>query len=265
VFHFSNISSGNFNNITIINGQIVGGGNGLRPEGPRVSRTIPLSQSSRLNHSAIGDLRVCPNESNKVELLVVNGRESFVEDLEASMDHGTVNIRMNSDCIMSHSSDDLNMTLYTNSRFEDLKVSLSGEINLSGVNTSPTALDIDIHGSGRIAVDNVNTDEITAQISGSGSMIVSGSAKQTDVSISGSGTFQGRALSLEKAKLRVSGSGSINLGEISTKVKARVSGSGNLNYSFNGNSNNESTSVSGSGSINGVGRNRYATNSWVFD
>lgn len=87
---------------------------------------------------------------------------------------------------------------------------------------------LDLSGSGRV---NLHIDCITfdAHISGSGSFTIDGVADYQEISISGSGKYDGSNLFSKTAKASISGSGHLYV-HSRDYLKAIVSGSGNIYY-----------------------------------
>jgi len=69
-------------------------------------------------------------------------------------------------------------------------------------------------------------------VSGSGNFDAGGSAKETEITVSGSGGFHGRNFTAGDADVRVSGSGSVYLRAENT-LDGVLSGSGEIHYSGN--------------------------------
>lgn len=136
---------------------------------------------------------------------------------------------------------------------------VDGELRLgvaSHVNIEPTrpivyqisAAKLDgvaISGSALIEAFSINTDRFDVSIAGSGRVVPFGTVTDLDVTIGGSGRFEGRDLLAQHGSVNVSGSGQA-LVNVSDDLDASVSGSGHIGYR------GEPTirsSLSGSGSI----------------
>lgn len=102
-----------------------------------------------------------------------------------------------------------------------------------------------ISGSGKVDASKLDTDEVSASISGAGNITLAGSAGKLDVHISGAGRCSAENLSTKKATVGISGAGSITV-NASEKLDARVSGAGSVRYLG---SPELTTSVSGAGSV----------------
>ena len=104
---------------------------------------------------------------------------------------------------------------------------------------------IDASGSGSIDVKGLDADRFDFEGSGSMQAVVAGRAQEQDVSISGSGEYNGEALTSRSARVNVSGSGDVVV-NASDALDAQVSGSGNVRYVGNP---SVTEKVSGSGSV----------------
>lgn len=114
------------------------------------------------------------------------------------------------------------------------------------VNVSNPQLDsIASSGSGNLDVRNVDEQGLDVDISGSSNMTVTGQAKDLDLSISGSGSFDGAQLRADTAKVNVRGSGSAEV-NVDKRIDASISGSGSVKYSGHAQVNSH---VTGSGQI----------------
>ncbi len=109
----------------------------------------------------------------------------------------------------------------------------------------PKVIELKVSGSGDIKAI-VHAPSVTADVSGSGSILLKGLTRNFDVTVSGSGDAKCRDLMSENTVVQVGGSGSAHV-FASVKLDARVSGSGDVYYS--GNPTSPTISKSGSGSI----------------
>lgn len=112
----------------------------------------------------------------------------------------------------------------------------------------PTLSALTLTGSGNIAVDGISTDSLEVSLPGSGTLTGSGTAKQLDVTVSGSGAVQFTRLVADDVHAVVSGSGAIFI-NATNKLDASVSGSGAIIYI--GSPQNVTRSVTGTGAITG--------------
>lgn len=107
-----------------------------------------------------------------------------------------------------------------------------------------------VSGSGKFRVEGVDTKQLTADIAGSGSAILSGKADDVRLRVSGSGDHDASRLTSKTAKVEISGSGRATV-NAADRVEAHVSGSGSVRYLG---SPTVEKHVSGSGSVAKVSR-----------
>ena len=93
---------------------------------------------------------------------------------------------------------------------------------------------------------DIETSSLSSSISGSGNTILSGSAKEYDVQVSGSGDVKAFELKADDVSASISGSAKIKV-HANTSVTARISGSGDVRYI--GSATKIDSKVSGSGSV----------------
>lgn len=104
---------------------------------------------------------------------------------------------------------------------------------------------VGISGSGSVRATGVDTDKLTADISGSGSADLSGRADVVTLRISGSGSYDAAKLQSRSVKVHISGSGGAVV-NASEQLEATISGSGSVRYGGNPSVRQR---VSGSGTI----------------
>ena len=102
-----------------------------------------------------------------------------------------------------------------------------------------------ISGSGSVRATGIDTDRLTADISGSGSADLAGRADVVTLRVSGSGSYDASELQSKSVKVDISGSGDalVNAGD---ELDASISGSGSVRY---GGDPDVRKRVSGSGTV----------------
>lgn len=118
----------------------------------------------------------------------------------------------------------------TAKQLSSLTMSGDGSITVSG-NITAEEFATTLSGSGIIKA-NVEADKITAVVSGSGNANITGKATTASVTLSGAANFGSKALSVDQLSARISGKGSINV-KTDGKIKAVISGSGHVYYTGN--------------------------------
>lgn len=123
----------------------------------------------------------------------------------------------------------------------------SGNIEVTGpINTDN--FKAVVSGSGTLKAGYVKATELHANLSGSGSIDVKGSANSINAIISGSGEIKGEEFKTESATVVISGSGNVYL-KAEKELKATIIGSGTVYYSGNA---QVSSHKIGSGSVTKV-------------
>lgn len=121
-----------------------------------------------------------------------------------------------------------------------VQVQGSGDISLK---LDTTNLEVKVDGSGDMDLVCV-CQQIKAGITGSGNILMTGYADSAEISLGGSGDFDGFEFALINADVSATGSGNVNV-NVSSSLTGRVSGSGDVIYDGNPNSVNMTSSGSG--------------------
>ena len=213
---------------------------GISGTGNIVKQTISLKdfQSVSLNNSATVD--IVKGDSFKVE---ISDYENLVKYLSVKV----------TDHVLMISTDPI-YTLLTNSQAKvtitmpdsltAVTLSGSGDINLnSAFKDFKSAI---ILGSGNIrANQNLNIAVLNASILGSGNISAKGNVNALTALISGSGNLLLSGLNAVTANCSITGSGNINVA-VSNSLKATISGSGSVTYSGTA---TVDASITGSGKV----------------
>jgi hypothetical protein len=87
-----------------------------------------------------------------------------------------------------------------------------------------------VSGSGTIRATNLSATALSIDISGSGSISMSGTVNDQDLEISGSGQYEAEQLTSKTVKASISGSGTASV-LATDRLDVEISGSGTLTYS----------------------------------
>jgi hypothetical protein len=112
--------------------------------------------------------------------------------------------------------------------FKEISVSGSGKIKSTGKITGSSELSADVSGSGDILLE-VDAPKISTQISGSGSTTIKGTTKDFSADINGSGDVRCFDLLSENTELDISGSGNAQV-YASKTLDVEISGGGDVQY-----------------------------------
>ncbi len=100
-------------------------------------------------------------------------------------------------------------------------IKLTGEIN--------NTLTVDLSGSNRVYIDNINAEQLVLKVSGSGEVQVSGKVDYLKVDISGRSDIDLSLLDSKEADIDISGSAEVDLGRVDV-LDVGISGSGKVTY-----------------------------------
>lgn len=121
------------------------------------------------------------------------------------------------------------MTIYiTAHALESVKLSGSGNVKSTNTLTGSDEFEAKSSGSGNMMLD-VETNSLDIAISGSGNMSLKGKTKSLDGSISGSGNIRARNLQADDTSIKISGSGDAEV-VANVKLDSKISGSGSVKY-----------------------------------
>jgi hypothetical protein len=102
----------------------------------------------------------------------------------------------------------------------------AGEITV----TMPKLSNVEMSGSGDVGtIGNFRFDDLSLLISGSGNFSFTGSAKNMNAKISGSGNIRAFDMPTENATVKISGSGDMQV-NVTRQLDATISGSGDIVY-----------------------------------
>jgi hypothetical protein len=160
--------------------------------------------------------------------VVLEGDSKYLTEVETVVRNGKLQIyRQN-----YRGWDNEKMKVYiTMPELQSLGLSGSGRATVADpVKTS--SLGLNVSGSGKIFVGDVNAEELHCGISGSGDIFLTGNgeAAKGDISISGSGNYTGDNVRIKELRISVSGSGNCSC-YVTEALSAGISGSGNVTYS----------------------------------
>lgn len=217
------------------------GGSGVTGNGQMATKEIELSKTitgaktmTSINivlDPALQGKAILEGESNILELVEVN------QDLGGVV---TVNFQPNT-MILSTRQVTMRVPLISGGLLE---TNSSGSISIAGSNVlSGDAFELRTNSSGSITV-RLETKQLKAVSTSSGTINVTGSADKADIELSSSGNFQGSDCKAQTVHATLSSSGSAEV-NVSSELTGNTSSSGNIVYSGDPEKVNVSTSSSG--------------------
>jgi hypothetical protein len=194
------------NNITIINGQVYGGGSGVRGSGKVAEEQREVSDRF--------DQVIC---SGSVDVEVASGK-------------GARGLRVQADD---------NLLAMVKTRVEDGVLHVETEGSFSSQSSMKVLVDLDhslsgvtLKGSGDVSVSGQDGSSFSAQLLGSGDLDVNGRVDSLNLSSMGSGDFNGQGLVADQATLRLMGSGDTSV-HAGRALNVQLMGSGDCYYAGN--------------------------------
>lgn len=186
------------------------------------SRSVGAIQSVSLAMSA--DVYYTPGD---VYSLTISGQENILHEILTLSEGDRLVVRVREGVVLGrHKPVTVRVTAPT---MRGMNISGSGTIFATGP-IDPEALNLVISGSGSIRLDSVYARQISADISGSGSMNAAGGTTDlADTRISGSGTIDFRHIRSARVYTSTSGSGDTYV-YADSLLEATISGSGSVWY-----------------------------------
>jgi hypothetical protein len=202
-----------------------------------------VSGFSGISLSMEGDLYFTPDSNYTVE---IQAQQNVLDVIETYVQGGNLVIQIEKDKILGKHEP---IKIYIRApSVKNLDISGSGNITADSVMHQPR-LDYHISGSGNIDIDELNSGQMFANISGSGNM--SGSSGITDyenLTISGSGNMNFTGVTADSVFVNISGSGSAKTWAVKF-LDVTISGSGSVKYNGNPTIN---LHISGSGTVSHI-------------
>jgi uncharacterized protein YxjI len=209
--------------------------------GPVVTEMRPVSNFTGVSSSISAKVNFMVDPVFKVE---VRAQDNILDVLQTKVVNGVLEISFKNGAIVKTNKEiTVNVSAPTADFF---RLSGSGNMDVNG-NLITNNLEINVSGSGNISVQQASVvDQIESRVSGSGGVkIITGTAKNEDLSVSGSGGIDLSEVQAEKATTHISGSGNVKV-RLSQSLDAHISGSGSVRYYGNP---VISTEISGSGRV----------------
>jgi len=162
--------------------------------------------------------------------VVLEGDKEYVSEIETVVRENKLLIRNYNNHFFNNEKVDVLITLPA---LKGISVSGSGNARTES-KIQADKLYLNVSGSGKIYVSDLEADQFESGISGSGDVIINGtgSADKGTIHISGSGSYKGESFEIDHLEVNISGSGSCSC-KAGDELNARVSGSGNVYYSGN--------------------------------
>jgi len=157
------------------------------------------------------------------------GPANRIEDLEAVVEDGRLVIRPRDGGpnIRLTGHDDVTFHI-TMPQIEQVTLAGSGDVMLGRVEGASFAALVD--GSGQVEIADLAVGQADLRITGSGDMVVSGTADNTEITVEGSGEVDGQSLSSTNGTITITGSGDASL-DVTDRANISITGSGDVDVS----------------------------------
>ncbi|HEY8931362.1 MAG TPA: head GIN domain-containing protein [Mucilaginibacter sp.] len=197
----------------------------------------PVSGYNGIASSGSFDVHV---KIDGTESLKIKGSSEAIRDIETDVENGKLRIRFK-DRHGNHNYGRIDVYVTAKS-LSSVANAGSGSVKVDGTVTGST-VDIAVAGSGGVTATAKGGD-LKANISGSGSVSLSGSANNTKINITGSGELDAKGFKTENVSANIAGSGGAFL-EADKTVSANIIGSGSVVYTGSASITNSRTIGSG--------------------
>jgi len=215
--------------------------NCVKGSGNIVTKTLEFDEIRSV--VAYGSMEVVLRQGDE-QLVTATGHSNIIDVLSKKVVDDTWHIDFKADCVSN-----LNLTIeITLPEFNEATMVGSGKINIQDFNDMKSVV-LNVSGSGRIDINQINCDVLNAKVDGSGKINVKGEAASAvlcNLEIEGSGEIDAYQLITEECDSKVIGSGVVNVW-VNKQLDAHIVGSGLINYKGNPMVNEH---VDGSGSVN---------------
>jgi hypothetical protein len=196
-------------------------GNGVKGAGEVVSKDLNLDSFSSLELAISGDVILSKGSSQNVR---VESQQNIIDILNTTVSGNTWKIKFDKN-VSNYKTLKIYVTIPT---LTSVGISGSGNINTTNSFDNLDDLNVFLSGSGDIQL-NASGKSMKTNLSGSGNISLEGASAIHDIKISGSGDINAFNLEVEEASVQISGSGQCEL-NVSKNLDIRISGSGDVTY-----------------------------------
>lgn len=161
-------------------------------------------------------------QSNEV-LVEVKAQSNLFDNLVFDVDNDMLKIS-SKNCMVYNKSISILVKLPV---LETVKLNGSGEIKSIG-EIKTESLDINVNGSGDVLINTI-TDEVEVDVNGSGDVVLKGEANDLEIDINGSGDVKAFDLEVDNSSIHIKGSGDAKV-NVNEELEVKISGSGDVQY-----------------------------------
>lgn len=199
-----------------------GGPWGIRGKGNNVTEIRDLKDFDRIQLSIDADVYYTQDSVYKVE---ISAQSNILTVLKVDVSNSELKLDFKRN-VWDHNK--IKITIHS-PNLKGLSISGSGDINIqNSVYTSD--LELNISGSGNIYLPFLNSQNVSARISGTGDItIADGGTKTETLTVSGSGNIEAKNFIAENCTAKISGLGDISVHATET-LNVTISGTGDVSY-----------------------------------
>ena len=215
----------------------------IKGSGPTITENFNYSNFSKVDVAYNADVNYIYDNDYSVE---VSAQENVIDAMDIEKNGSTICLKFKRGTTLVK-YDKIRVTIHS-PEFDGANVSGSGDLYVQG-NYQSTSVNLDVSGSGKIDIQEIQSTNVEADISGSGKIEVhNGSASSLSTRISGSGKMYFDGMEADDVDTRTSGSGKTMVWA-NDNLDVRISGSGDVYYKGNPTINSD---ISGSGKLHSL-------------
>ena len=217
--------------------------NVMKGEGPKGTATPAVASFNAIDIdlSIKANINVQAGAQPGVQL---NGYENLLKHIKATVKDNTLHITSDLDEMWTISGNDV-VAEITLPSLNALSLSGAPDADIHG-NITGNTFNLDISGSSKVVIDNINVDTFASDASGVARITVNGGAvRKATYELSGAGTINAFPLQADETEASISGTGKSEVTALK-KLDASISGAGSIKYKGHP---SVSQDVSGVGSI----------------
>lgn len=187
------------------------------------TRELPLTTFTGIDMQVAGNVSITQGPQS----VKVTGHSNVLDQLNQECSGEFWNIGFTEDCFRDY---DLSIEISVPD-LDKVILSGSGDIQIADFKNQKE-LDLLLAGSGSISLSAFEgAERVTSAINGSGSIVANSPVEVTqhDVSIFGSGEYDGMLIKSNKSNVKVNGSGDVSV-EVQDYLDVTINGSGNVYY-----------------------------------
>ncbi len=219
------------------------GNKSVQGSGHAVSVKRELSPFHQISIALPGTVELIQGSN---ENIVIDADDNLIPLIETVVKSGELSVRAVKGVTLAHAGK-IRITL--NARSIDA-LSLAGSADLTGARLQSPRFKGDIAGAGSITIQNLQCDNVSVSIAGSGRFEVHGAAKAMDVSIAGSGDVLTSGMSVQDVNINIAGSGNATVW-VRSVLNISIAGTGDVRYYGEGTL--KEKSIMGSGRVKQLG------------